>query len=150
MNERLSKLIRLFSVIEGHKIDEQYVVRGTSLRKLAETNGGGYQRVLKWAEGKVNPKVAKMEGVVVEEIDPNYERMKDFFRKCLALYKERNAKYGDSWTVMTPHTTANLIEMKAQRAREMGDTNAKSNDEAYDMANYAAMLYLKLNENEKI
>ena len=149
MNERLAKLISLFSKIEGVKVTGEYVVRGTSLKKLAETNGGGYQRVLKWAEGKADPKMTKVEEVVEEEVDPNYEKMKDFFRKCLALYKERNAKYGASWMVMTPHTTANLIEMKAQRAREMGDTNAKSNDEAFDMANYAAMLYLKLNEDEK-
>jgi len=147
MNDRLNKLISLFSKIEGHKVQPNYEVRGTTLLKLATTNGGGYQRVLKWAEGKVASE--KKEEIPAEENDPNYEKMKDFFRKCLSLYKERNAKYGASWMVMTPHTTANLIEMKAQRAREMGDTNAKSNDEAFDMANYAAMLYLKLNQDEK-
>lgn len=142
MNERLNELIRLFKQLNPEEVvDENYKVRGTSLKKLAETASGGYLRVRDWARKKVEEqKVAQPDQDLVE--------MKAFFDKCLSLFEERNAKYGKSWYVLTPHSTANLIEMKANRAKEMGDENAKSLDEAYDMANYAAMLFIQLNRKK--
>jgi len=150
MNERLSKLISLFSKIEGVKISEDYQVRGTTLRKLAETNGGGYQRVLKWAEGKVAPKVPKtrLETETPALIDPEMMEMKNQLKGAWEVMVGRNTKYGDSWKVLSIPSMANLIEMKMHRIANMTekDLNPKIIDEAVDAINYSAMILFKLKE----
>jgi len=150
MNERLSKLISLFSKIEGVKISGDFQVKGTTLRKLAETNGGGYQRVLKWAEGKVGSKVSRMtsEAETPAQIDPEMMEMKNQLKGAWEVMVGRNTKYGDSWKVLSIPSMANLIEMKMHRIANMTekDLNPKIIDEAVDAINYSAMILFKLKE----
>jgi len=139
---RTNYMMRLYKRLNPEEeVTPQTKINNATIEKLCEFNGGGYQRVITWLLEKNKEKEKE------EEYAKDYEDMKNFFNKCLALYKERNEKYGKSWEVLTAHTTANLIEMKAHRAKEMGEANAKSLDEAYDMANYAAMLHIILNRN---
>lgn len=114
-------------------------INGTTIEKLCEFNAGGYKRVISWLEENQ---------MIHEEDDLETDPIEEFLLKALSLYRERKGKYGDSWKVLTPETTANLIEMKAYRARTMGRENAKSLDEALDMCNYAAMLYVLLNKKQ--
>jgi len=146
MNERLSKLISLFSKIEGVKISGDYQVRGTTLRKLAETNGGGYQRVLKWAEGKAYPK--KVVGPELPVISEEMLEMKNQLKGAWEVMVGRNTKYGDSWKVLSIPSMANLVEMKMHRIANMTEKelNPKIIDEAVDAINYAAMILFKLKE----
>jgi len=145
MNDRLSKLIDLFSKIEGVRVTGAYAVRGTSLKKLAETNGGGYQRVLKWAEGKVPKKAPR---TTQPPIDPEMLEMKNQLRGAWEVMVGRNTKYGDSWRVLSIPSMANLIEMKMHRIANMTekDLNPKIIDEAVDTINYSAMMLFKLKE----
>lgn len=145
MNERLAKLINLFSKIEGVKVTGDYVVRGTSLKKLAETNGGGYQRVLKWAEGKVPKKTPEPTPLPV---GPEMMEMKNQLKGAWEVMVGRNAKYGDSWKVLSIPSMANLIEMKMHRIANMTEKelNPKIIDEAVDAINYSAMILYKLKE----
>lgn len=149
-NERLEYLIKLFQQLEPEIIiTSEFKVRGTSLENLAKTNAGGYQRVVRWAEDKVAELPIKKE-VVPEHNDPILEQdmqeIQDFFAACAKTFWERGLKYGHSWKTLSAESTANLIEMKANRATKMGARNAKSLDEAMDMANYAAMLHIKLSK----
>lgn len=145
MNDRLNKLISLFSKIEGTKITGDYVVRGTSLRKLAETNGGGYQRVLKWAESKIPKKAPEPTPLPVP---PEMQEMKNQLKAAWEVMLGRNAKYGDSWKVLSIPSMANLIEMKMHRIANMNEKelNPKIIDEAVDAINYSAMMLYKLKE----
>lgn len=142
MNERLSKLIKLFSEIEGTKVTGDYIVRGTSLRKLAETNGGGYQRVLKWAESKVTPIETPA------PINPDMLLLKAIHKHCWEVMNGRNQKYGDSWKVLSIQSIANLIEMKMHRIANMTEQNLdpKVVDEFVDASNYATMALQKLQD----
>lgn len=158
---RLDTLISLMDRLNpGESHDGQTAMRGTTLEKLAEFDGGGYQRVKKWLEEKIEetegPTISDLVNEDVKVAFRNATEIlrreeKDeielFFEKCIDLYRSRKEKYGDSWKVLSASSTANLIEMKANRAAKMGDKNAKSLDEAIDMANYAAMLYVKLNDD---
>lgn len=147
MNERLAKLISLFSKIEGARVTGDYVVRGTSLKKLAETNGGGYQRVLRWAESKV-PKSKKDPEPTSLPVPPEMAEMKNQLKAAWEVMLGRNAKYGDSWKVLSIPSMANLIEMKMHRIANMTEKelNPKIIDEAVDAINYSAMILYKLKE----
>lgn len=78
------------------------------------------------------------------------QQMEEFFKGCLALFRSRNRMYGDSWKDMRIESIADHIRMKAYRTRELGIRNDKALDEAFDMANYAAMLFIKLKESKKL
>lgn len=157
---RLNELIHWWNkAFPNDPATPQSKMRGTSLLKLAEYNAGGYTRALTWLRNEAAKRIAAttvqipvveiVETVEVEEqvgMTEDYLNIQAFFDECLALYMERNMKYGDSWKVLSASSLANLIEMKANRAAKMGDLNAKSLDEAKDMANYAAMLALKLKD----
>ena len=145
MNDRLNRLISLFSKIEGVKVTEDYIVRGTSLRKLAETNGGGYQRVLKWAEGKVPKKASEPAPIPV---NPEMQELKMIHKHCWEVMNGRNQKYGSSWKVLTIQSIANLIEMKMTRIANMAEQNLdpKLVDEFVDASNYAVMALKKLQD----
>lgn len=82
------------------------------------------------------------------ELEADLIKVQEFFKRCMDIFVERGTKYGFSWKVLKTKSIANLIEMKANRAVEMGDENAKSLDETTDIANYAAMLYIKLSEKD--
>ena len=162
MEYRLEQLIKGMNGIDPTVIhDGSFMLNGTSLQKLAETGGPGYHRVIAWMEKKLEshhtPEMGAAELVTAEVIggfraavgilkDEQKDLIELALEKSLALYRERKGKYGDSWKVLSASSTANLIEMKANRAAKMGDENAKSLDEALDIVNYGAMLYVKLNE----
>lgn len=143
MNDRLNELVRLFQILNPDvKIDAEFKVRGSTLRLLAETGAGGYQRVLAWARGKV---VEKQSG---SKSTTDIAELTKIYKHCLDLMKSRNAKYGDSWRVLTIPATANLIEMKMHRIANMDakSLDPKLIDEFIDSVNYGVMGLLKLKE----
>lgn len=72
------------------------------------------------------------------------QKMRDLFEECLQLMLERNAKYGDSWRVLTIPSLANLAEMKLHRIANLPPGAPKTKDEFMDTVNYALMGLLKL------
>lgn len=149
--ERISKILDLHEqAFPGMPVTEDSLINGAVIRNICEYEAGGYKRVTAWLKGQIlsNKEAAQEEMEQTKNTKTDAEKMEDFFAKCLELYKEREGKYGRSWHTLSAHTTANLIEMKANRAKEMGEENAKSLDEAFDMANYAGMLYIILNHEK--
>lgn len=72
------------------------------------------------------------------------QKIRDEFERCLQLMLERNAKYGDSWKVLTIPSLANLIEMKMHRIANLPSGAPKTEDEFQDTVNYALMGLLKI------
>lgn len=93
---------------------------------------GPYQRIRDWCESKI-PK----------ELD-DIEKAAKEFQRCFELMKSRNQKYGDSWKVLSVQSVANLIEMKMHRIANLGELEAKTEDELMDTVNYGIFALLKL------
>jgi len=138
MSDRLIKLMNLFSKIEGHNVTPDYVVRGTSLKKLAETNGGGYQRVLKWAESKASSTTHSKP--VSEDIIKAKEQMKN----CLNLMESRNEKYGDSWKQLRLNSIVDLMIMKLDRCQKQNLDEKAMEVELEDVVNYGIFGLVKI------
>lgn len=70
----------------------------------------------------------------------------DIAAECLSLMRARNAKYGNSWKVLTIQSIANLIEMKMHRIANMNaqELDVKILDEFMDTINYAFFALMKL------
>jgi len=146
---RVQELIDLMQLLNpDRKITSQDKMQGTTLQVLGETGAGGYQRCLKWLRDKVvalPPKIADNDYAA----DP--DNMKELYKQSWELMKSRNAKYGDSWRVLTIPAIAALIEMKMHRIANMDVQNLdpKAVDEFIDTMNYAAMGLQKLKEQGK-
>lgn len=78
----------------------------------------------------------------IEHLTPeqqkDYQMIELFFQDCLKLFVDRAGKYGSSWRELTPTSISDLIKMKTSRATKTG--------EPHDIANYAAMLAIKIGE----
>ncbi len=59
-------------------------------------------------------------------------RLEAFFKECVDLFKQRGAKYGNSWHELSADGIRDLIKMKVSRA------NAKE-DDLHDVAVYSWM-----------
>jgi len=73
------------------------------------------------------------------------ERFQEQQKKAFDLMMSRNKKYGDSWKVLSIQSIANLCEMKMNRIAKLGEIDAKTEDEFFDIINYACFALIKLN-----
>ena len=75
-----------------------------------------------------------------------------FFAEAGMIYLNRRDTYRDAWKRMSPEELAAGLRLKAGRVAAMledGCPREKIVDDLLDLANYAAMLYAKLNGGEK-
>ena len=73
--------------------------------------------------------------------------MGEFFAEAGMIYLKRRDTYRDAWMRMSLEELAAGLRLKAGRITAMiedGCPREKILDDLYDIANYAAMLYLKL------
>lgn len=131
-------------------------INNTSIGRLCETAGGPYQRVITWLEKKVDetsmseksePIESEYRSMLLEDRTlTDMEKADREFQKCFELMQGRNAKYGDSWKVLSVQSIANLIEMKMHRIANMDtkDLNPKIEDEFIDAVNYGIFGLIKL------
>lgn len=133
--ERMEYLITLYQKLKPEeKITSDTTIRNTPIWKLAQTDGGPYQRIKKWLEDK-NAELTK-------DDDP----FTQILTECISVMKERNQSYGESWRVMSVESMANLCEMKLNRVSKLGAQNAKTKDELIDTINYCVFSLIKLSE----
>lgn len=136
--ERVDYIVSMFQKLNPDQVvNEDAQIRGTTISKLCEFDGGPYQRIKKWCEDKIE----KQREVVV---NPDLLVIRDEMRKCYELMAERNESYGQSWKVLSVQSIANLIEMKMNRIAKLGESSAKTLDEFQDTLNYACMALIKL------
>ena len=75
-----------------------------------------------------------------------------FFAEAGMIYLSRKNTYRDAWRKMSVEELAAGLRLKAGRIAAMlegGCPREKIVDDLLDLANYAAMLYAKLNGGEK-
>jgi len=76
--------------------------------------------------------------------DVEMDQMKEIVDNCHQLMRSRNAKYGDSWKVLSIPSMANLSEMKLHRIANMANIDPKVEDELIDVINYCTFALWKL------
>lgn len=134
-NDRIEYIVQLIKKIEPTKqVNADYMMRGTSIRKLCEYDTAPYQRIKSWAEKKVSELTSSTD----------MEKAKLQFEQCFEVMKGRNQSYGSSWNVLSVQSIANLIEMKMNRIAKLGVVDTKAIDEFIDATNYAIFALIKL------
>lgn len=108
-----------------------------TIAKIA-TSIGGRQRFIDRHESKIKSKIK--ETTTVAEMD----EMETILKECLDLMKQRNAKYWDSWKVLSIPSIANLCEMKLHRIANMKSIDPKVEDELMDTINYCCFALYSL------
>lgn len=91
----------------------------------------------------MNPNIENELSATAEQ---DMDEASDIASECLSLMRARNAKYGNSWKVLTIQSIANLIEMKMHRIANMNaqELDVKILDEFMDAINYAIFALMKL------
>lgn len=165
-SQRIAYMIGLWEKVNpGCEGTLSTTINNTSIGRLCETAGGPYQRVITWLEKKVDELSSSVESEPEEMLaskgllDSEYrnalledkpytdmEKADKEFQKCFELMQGRNAKYGDSWKVLSVQSIANLIEMKMHRIANMNtkDLDPKIEDEFIDAVNYGIFGLIKL------
>lgn len=155
-SQRIAYMIGLWEKVNGCEGNLSTRINNTTIGRLCETSGGPYQRVITWLEKKVDelsmpeknePEESEYRNALLEDKPyTDMEKADKEFQKCFELMQGRNAKYGDSWKVLSVQSIANLIEMKMHRIANMDtkDLDPKIEDEFIDAVNYGIFGLIKL------
>lgn len=152
--QRIEYLIELYSKIkpdDGLEVNEFTKINNAEIQNICTYEGPAYFRVKNWLEARVGEKVQKEKKGELD-VNGDVEKFHKVLKGCYELMKGRMEKYGNSWRTMDVRSIASLVMMKMDRISELGEGNAKTEDELVDTINYCTFALIKLNEkkNEKI
>lgn len=143
-NEAIKYMCKLYEQVTGTPATSETTrwrswdpKQNPTIAKIA-TSIWGRQRFIDRHENKIKSKI--------KEIKTNTEmdEMETILLECLNLMKQRNAKYWDSWKVLSIPSIANLCEMKLHRIANMKDIDPKVEDELMDTINYCCFALYSL------
>ncbi len=70
-------------------------------------------------------------------------------KRCLRLMAQRNAKYGDSWRRLRLSSIIDLMAAKLARAQEQESDHEAIAEELLDVANYALLSLIRIDEKSR-
>ena len=145
--ERMDYLIRSYQELNpGEVVTSDTKINNTPIWKLAQSDGGPYQRVSKWIEEKLREKAESalaLDQAALDHSPTTSDLFRNIMDECFQVMAGRNEKYGESWRVMNVPSIANLCEMKLNRISAMDKLNPKVEDELIDVLNYMVFAIIK-------
>lgn len=134
--QRIKYIISLYQrVCPDVKVTQDTLINNTSIKKLCQSNGGGFNRVKDWCEKKISE---------IEGIDPNMKKAKEQFNNCYQLMQQRSAKYGNSFKQLRLSSIIDLMAMKLDRCQNQDLDNKATEIELEDICNYAIFGLMKI------